>query len=209
MSKELETLEKLLSFAFVMSENMVGLTKGNYDEGTFIKKTYEYLHKYSVDLHSRLELEQALQRLESIDNADPSEALVKFKDNTEMFEEIALKDSHSYKDDTVIEAYVYHFNNIVIERALLKAQELEKAPQRLEAVDNAGLNDALEYLEKEIKKLETKFEKDIKLRDKLTIYQHNALESCVSRISKYESNLKQLNAIKLILLKAQGQEGSE
>jgi len=64
-------------------------------------------------------------------------------------------------------------------------------------------------LEKEIKNLETKLEKDIKLRDKLTIYQHNALENCVSRISKYENKLKQLNAIKLILLKAQGQEGSE
>jgi len=59
MNKELETLEKLLSFAFVMSENMVGLTKGNYDEDAFIKKTYAYLHKYHVDLQSKLELKQA------------------------------------------------------------------------------------------------------------------------------------------------------
>lgn len=74
MSKT-ETLEKLLSFAFVMSENMVGLTKGNYDEATFIKKTYAYLHKYNIDSKSKLELEKALQRLEAIDNANPSEAL--------------------------------------------------------------------------------------------------------------------------------------
>lgn len=68
MNKELEALDKLISFAFVMSENMVGLTKGNYDEATFIKKTYEYLHKYNVDLNSKSELEKALQRLEQIDN---------------------------------------------------------------------------------------------------------------------------------------------
>ena len=75
MTKELEALDKLLSFAFVMSENMVGLTKGNYDEATFIKKTYEYLHKYNVDSKSKLELEKALKRLEAIDNINPSEAL--------------------------------------------------------------------------------------------------------------------------------------
>lgn len=75
MTKELEALEKLLSFAFVMSENMVGLTKGNYDADYFIKKTYEYLHKYSVDLHTELALKKALQRLEAIDNSNPSEAL--------------------------------------------------------------------------------------------------------------------------------------
>ena len=39
MTKESETLKKLLSFAFVMSENMVGLSKGDYDEKYFIKET--------------------------------------------------------------------------------------------------------------------------------------------------------------------------
>lgn len=64
MNKELETLEKLISFAFVMSENMVGLTKGNYDENTFIKKTYEYLQKYTVDRNEQKTIKQALQRLD-------------------------------------------------------------------------------------------------------------------------------------------------
>lgn len=84
MSKELENLEKLISFASVMSANMIGLSKGNYDSGTFIKKTYEYLHKYYVDATSELELERALKRLEAIDNANPSEALNSFDkiDNT-------------------------------------------------------------------------------------------------------------------------------
>ena len=39
MTKEQEVIDKLLSFAFAMSENMIGLTKGNYDEKTFIKNT--------------------------------------------------------------------------------------------------------------------------------------------------------------------------
>lgn len=64
MNKELETLEKLISFAFVMSENMIGLTKGNYDENTFIKKTYEYLQKYTVDRNEQKTIKQALQRLD-------------------------------------------------------------------------------------------------------------------------------------------------
>ena len=64
MNKELETLEKLISFAFVMSENMIGLTKGNYDENTFIKKTYEYLQKYTVGRNEQKTIKQALQRLD-------------------------------------------------------------------------------------------------------------------------------------------------
>lgn len=69
MSKELEVVEKLLSFAFAMSENMIGLTKGNYDEKTFIKKTYGYLLEYSVDRNEQKAIEQSLERLEAIDNA--------------------------------------------------------------------------------------------------------------------------------------------
>lgn len=64
MNKELETLEKLISFAFAMSENMIGLTKGNYDENTFIKKTYGYLLDYSVDRNEQKTIKQALQRLD-------------------------------------------------------------------------------------------------------------------------------------------------
>ena len=64
MSKEQEIVEKLLSFAFAMSENMIGLGKGNYDENTFIKKTYEYLQKYTVDRNEQKTIKQALQRLD-------------------------------------------------------------------------------------------------------------------------------------------------
>ena len=75
MSKEQEIVEKLLSFAFAMSENMIGLTKGNYDEKVFIKKTYEYLQKYTLDRDEQKTIRQALNRLEEIDTANPSEAL--------------------------------------------------------------------------------------------------------------------------------------
>lgn len=112
MSKELENLKKLMSFAFVMSENMVGLSKGNYDEKEFIKKTYEYLHKYNVDLESRRELEKALQRLEAIDNANPSEA---------------MKCLHTIAFNTEFIAGMNFGNELTtIEQALLEAQDLEK-----------------------------------------------------------------------------------
>ena len=113
MSKELlEALEKLLSFAFVMSENMVGLTKGNYDEATFVKKTYEYLHKYNVDLNSKLDLKEALRRLEAIDNSKPSEALKCLEYLDETCGCFALDNEYKAVD--------------TIKQALLKAQEQEK-----------------------------------------------------------------------------------
>ena len=75
MNKELETLEKLISFAFAMSENMIGLTKGNYDENTFIKKTYEYLQKYTIGRDEQKAIKQSIERLEASDNVEPNEAL--------------------------------------------------------------------------------------------------------------------------------------
>lgn len=108
----IETLEKLLSFAFVMSENMVGLSKGNYDEATFIKKTYVYLHKYNVDLNSKQELEKSLQRLEAIDNAKPSEAL------EELFKTTYFGSKEEY--DKINSCYDS------IKQALVKAQEQEE-----------------------------------------------------------------------------------
>lgn len=52
-NREKETLSNLVSFAFVMSENMVGLSKGNYDEKRFIDKTYDYLQKYVGNFECR------------------------------------------------------------------------------------------------------------------------------------------------------------
>lgn len=75
MSREQEIVEKLLSFAFAMSENMIGLTKGNYNEKAFIKKTYEYLQKYTIDRNEQKAVRQSLERLEAIDSATSSEAL--------------------------------------------------------------------------------------------------------------------------------------
>ncbi len=75
MTKEQEVVEKLLSFAFAMSENMIGLTKGNYDEKTFVKKTYEYLQKYTVDRNEQKTIKQALNRLEEMDTANPNDVL--------------------------------------------------------------------------------------------------------------------------------------
>ena len=84
MNNELETLEKLVSFAFVMSENMIGLTKGNYDANQFIKKTYDYLHKYNVDAKSQLELENTLQKAQDL--ASENNALL--EENNELYVEL-------------------------------------------------------------------------------------------------------------------------
>ena len=61
MSTELETLKRLRSFQFVSSENLVGLSKGDYDETYYIKKQREYLDKYYVSAKEFEKLENALQ----------------------------------------------------------------------------------------------------------------------------------------------------
>jgi len=66
-----------------------------------------------------------LLEYKQIDNANPSEALKCLKKNNELFDEIALENPTTYKDNTVIEAYLFKINAVEIERALLKAQELE------------------------------------------------------------------------------------
>lgn len=102
MNNELETLEKLVSFAFVMSENMIGLTKGNYDYNQFIKKTYDYLHKYNVDAKSQLELENTLRKvqdLESDNNAlleENNELYVELEFIKKQYKELT-EGSHQYK----------------------------------------------------------------------------------------------------------------
>ena len=62
---------------------------------------------------------------------------------------------------------------------------------------------ALECIEEEIEKLETKLEKDIRLRDKLTVHQHRELENCCNRILTYEKKLNQFKTIKQALIQGQ------
>ena len=133
LSEELEALEKLLSFAFVMSENMVGLTKGNYNEATFVKKTYEYLHKYNVDLNSKIDLKEALRRLEAIDNApkinrDIIDNYMSFKnDNTKPSDALECLD----RIEAITKVYnIDLFSEFAedldtIKQSLIKAQEQE------------------------------------------------------------------------------------
>lgn len=65
------------------------------------------------------------------ENVKPSEALNKLKENAEMFDEIAQENNHSYKDGTVVEAFIYHSNNLSIEQALIQAQGLENENEEL------------------------------------------------------------------------------
>ena len=146
MNKELETLEKLISFAFVMSENMVGLTKGNYDENQFIKKTYEYLHKYNVDLNSKLELKKSLQRLESIDNANPSEALEYIENKLKDLEYVAKQNDNEY----LLSKYIPSEKFATIKQALIKAQENTRSEEILQKYYQEGITlDSVRELKKE------------------------------------------------------------
>ena len=171
MSKELEALEKLLSFAFVMSENMVGLTKGNYDEKQFINKTYSYLHTYNVDFHSELELKHALQRLEGIEGANQNEALKCLKNNSELFDKIALENPTTYKDETFTEAYLFKTNTIKIEQGLLKAQEKSDKEIAFDLINTKNVDIKLlkwAYPSVEAYNVKVRTEKDYWWREELT-----------------------------------------
>lgn len=91
-----DILDNLLSFVFVMSENMVGLTKGNYDEKVFVKKTYEYLNKY-------------------IGNFEFREFVKKYKNNIKVLDTIINKNINVYrlKTDLLVYSITYkqYINN--------------------------------------------------------------------------------------------------
>lgn len=87
----------------------------------YVKQLEETIANLQRDNHMLKE------RLNAIENVNPNEALDKLKDNTEMFDKLAKENDDTYKEDAVIEAYVYHFNNIVIERALQRFVSIQNA----------------------------------------------------------------------------------
>lgn len=102
MSKELEALEEIRDFRYGKDKLLVCQT-AMYDD-----------------------IKQALQRLEAIDNANPSEALKWLEDKGEQWVERGLnpdivqyKETQSYRE---------------IKQALLKAQEMEKELKAIEII---------------------------------------------------------------------------
>lgn len=94
----------------------------------------DILKNEPLTLNKRMIIEcikEKIQRLESIDNAKASEALKCLKKNSDLFDEIAQENPTTYKDGTVIEAFLFKTNTIEIERALIKAQEQEKVLNEL------------------------------------------------------------------------------
>lgn len=77
------------------------------------------------------DISKNLERLEQIDNANPSKALKCLKNNSELFDEIAKENPTTYKNETFAEAFLFKTNTIEIEQALLKAQEQDKILERL------------------------------------------------------------------------------
>ena len=134
MNKYEEALENLLSFAFVMSENMVGLTKGNYDEKEFVKKTDEYLRNYIKNFECRDILKQALNELQAIKKSNPNEAL----------EAIYRIIAHTeYDNDSSYDCLKFENDCKLIEQYILKAQEQEKEKARAFGKDIINLNKTL------------------------------------------------------------------
>lgn len=84
-------------------ENFVRMSVWNDDE------FHEIWDNGNYDLEI---VKQALLELKAIKESKPSEALEYLKKNNELFDEIALENPTTYKEGTVIEAYVYHCNSI-------------------------------------------------------------------------------------------------
>ena len=122
MSKELEALEPSVLLKFV--DGLLKRYEGKTDYNIYITK--EWL----------LEIKQALQRLEAIDNANPSEALKCLEEIDDMF----YLNKYRTTENGNHEEYEFYPHNTkeydIIEQALLKAQEQEKKLDRVEKLTN-------------------------------------------------------------------------
>ena len=106
MNKEFESLERF-----------VRTSVWNDDE----------FHEIWDNGNSDLELlKNALHRLEQIDNAKPSEAMKSLEENTKLFDEIALENPTTYKNETFAEAFIFKLNVDKIQQSLLKSQEQDE-----------------------------------------------------------------------------------
>ncbi len=86
---------------------------GDYIIGDYQLKS----HKYYKELH---------EYLEAITQANPSEAIECLEYNSKLFDEIALENPTTYKNETFVDAFLFGVNAIKIKQALRKAQKLEK-----------------------------------------------------------------------------------
>ena len=120
MSKNLDAIKYLndtcINFFFFFKEL--------YCTITFIRKRAEILRDYIAEVN------KALQRLEAIDNANPSEALEKLERiKTQLFE---------YFESTGVSTnFINDYEELIFEpikQALLKAQELEKENELLKEI---------------------------------------------------------------------------
>lgn len=164
MSKELEALEKL----------------GHYD----LYESYNELQVNEIDEFDIVK--QALQRLEQINNANPSEALKCLEENLKCYSKPICNGS-MVKNEYVIDYWHYCINNEKIKDTLLKAQELKSDNNAL-LEENNDLYAELTFANKQYKELTEytkQYEKALKIifEKKVDI---ELLEFCEDR---YEYNM--------------------
>jgi len=179
MSKELECLERYHNLD-VLKENENGLVLEDKEEYNTLK--------------------QALTRLESIDNAKPSEALKYIEDlRIENDTLIALKDTTGYDIDNQ-RIYVGRLKDKekeinTIKQALIKAQEIEKELKELKVkyADTLINNEFIKYTDDNEKVLsiikEKGFDKSIMDSNSYAIWVEDKTEQFAEAIEKHPTIL--------------------
>lgn len=90
----------------------------------YVDKDYDYCQRGDYSKDYKL-IKQALQRLEAIDNANPSKAMDYMKSLFKCWEHLVKKDNLEIKE-VELEKYIFKENYDAIKQALIKAQEQEK-----------------------------------------------------------------------------------
>ena len=97
-------------------------------------------------LNSKLELKKSLQRLESIDNAEPSEALEYIENKLKDLEYVAKQNDNEY----LLSKYIPSEKFATIKQALIKAQENTRSEEILQKYYQEGITlDSVRELKKE------------------------------------------------------------
>ena len=194
MSKELEALDKLEECA----EGMKDLPKSNWidlaeNEAELDLKIMDWVETIKFELFKG---KQALQRLEQIDNAKPSEALKELEQMREF-------GNHFWVADKVNKSYM------TIKEYILSAQEQEDENSILKACIRDWEDDYkhLEYaLHKEKEVLRIIFEKNV---DIINIRMSKTVDSYNYSVSSSNLNRKELTQEEFDLLKRYCEEKDE
>ncbi len=143
-------------------------------------------------LKDRDKVLNTINELKAIKEANPTEALECLKNNSELFDKIALENPKTYKNETFTEAYLFKANTIKIEQALINKSKKEQGFDILLSIltDNLDFNEEKEMMiYSTAKACENTFGKDSKelilIKELLNINENKYIDFC-KRYSKDE-----------------------